>query len=144
MADKGSILDFNTEYFDDVPAVIAIMKGPDHVYDYANALYMSVANKTDLLGRPVREALPELEGQGLFEMLDQVYQTGVPLRIEEIQIDYDRFKTGTPEALFFSLYYKPIKNAEGVTEGIFVHGYDITEPVRARLIAKKTKTNFTA
>ena len=39
-----------------------------------------------LLGRPVREALPEVAGQGFVELLDRVYRTGEPFVGNEVPI----------------------------------------------------------
>lgn len=139
MGEKCKNLNFVTEYFDDIPAFIVLLKGPEHVYDYANNLYKSVSKKTDIIGRTVREVFPELEGRGLFEMLDDVYRTGVPLKMDEIKVEYDIHNTGTTEHMYFSFYCKPLINDEGSTEGIFVHAYDITKPVNAKISAEQNK-----
>ena len=46
------------------PAIIGITKGPNHVFDLANEMYIKVVGNRDIIGKPVREALPELEGHG--------------------------------------------------------------------------------
>lgn len=55
---------------------MALLRGPDHVFELANAAYVSLVGR-DVLGKTVRDAVPEVEGQGFFELLDQVYTTGV-------------------------------------------------------------------
>ena len=61
-----------------VPAVIAVLEGPEHRYVLANPLYYQVVcHGREIIGKPVRTALPELEGQGIFELLDEVYESGV-------------------------------------------------------------------
>src|SRR3954465_7428230 len=62
--------------FDHAPGFMAVLRGPDHVYELTNASYLKLVGHRDLVGRPVREALPEVEGQGLFELLDDVYRSG--------------------------------------------------------------------
>jgi PAS domain-containing protein len=68
------------ELFKQAPAAIAILTGPDHRWSFANAAYCSIVGRSQgqLLNRPIRETLPELEGQGFFELLNQVYRTGRP------------------------------------------------------------------
>ena len=64
--------------FMQAPAIICVLRGPDHVFDLVNPLYRQLFGDRELLGKPVREAIPELEGQGFFELLDQVFRTGEP------------------------------------------------------------------
>src|SRR5688500_2139295 len=58
------------------PAFISVVRGSEHVFDLVNPHYQHLFPNRDLLGRPIREALPELEGQGFYERLDQVLATG--------------------------------------------------------------------
>src|SRR5262249_51380787 len=46
------------------PVPICILKGPDLVYEMANAAYLEVVGGRDILGRPLLCALPEIQGQG--------------------------------------------------------------------------------
>src|SRR3954468_7260098 len=62
--------------FDHAPGFMAVLRGPDHVFELLNASYLQLVGHRDLVGKPVREALPEVEGQGLFELLDEVYRSG--------------------------------------------------------------------
>jgi uncharacterized protein DUF4118 len=59
--------------FMQAPAVIAIHRGPEHVYEFSNTMNSEILGHRELLGRPMRQAQPELEGQGFFELLDRVY-----------------------------------------------------------------------
>ena len=66
------------DIFHQAPAAIAILRGPDHVYELTNPAYMELIGHRDVVGKPVREALPELAGQGIYERLDAVFATGQP------------------------------------------------------------------
>ena len=55
---------------------MAILRGPTHVFERVNDHYYQLVGHRELLGKPVREGLPEIAGQGFFELLDQVYATG--------------------------------------------------------------------
>ncbi|HEX8537106.1 MAG TPA: DUF4118 domain-containing protein, partial [Cystobacter sp.] len=48
--------------FMQAPAIIAIHRGPEHVYEFSNTMNSQVLGHRELLGRPVRQAQPELEG----------------------------------------------------------------------------------
>ena len=60
------------------PVGIATLKGPAHVFEFANRRYLDLIGGRGVAGRPVRDALPELEGQGIYELLDSVYHSGEP------------------------------------------------------------------
>ena len=64
------------EVFRRAPSFLAILRGPEHVFDLANEPYDKLIGGRDIVGKPIREALPEVEGQGFFELLDEVYRTG--------------------------------------------------------------------
>jgi PAS domain S-box-containing protein len=118
------------------PAFIATLRGPDHVFEIANLLYMQlVGEKRDVIGKPVREALPEVEGQGFFELLDQVYKTGEPFIGNELRVVMER--GGGADERYADFVYQPMRAADGSITGIFVHGNDVTEQVRARRIVER-------
>lgn len=64
--------------FQHAPGIITVLRGPEHIFDIANDGYCRFIGRNDSVGKPVRQALPELEGQGFYELLDQVYITGKP------------------------------------------------------------------
>jgi PAS domain-containing protein len=66
------------DIFRQVPAAIAILRGPDHVYELANDGYQALIGPRQLIGRPIRSAIPELAGQGIYELLDAVRAGGKP------------------------------------------------------------------
>src|SRR4029077_1477208 len=51
------------ELFQQAPGFIAFLTGPDHVFDLTNDAYAELAGHRDLIGKPLREALPEVVGQ---------------------------------------------------------------------------------
>jgi PAS domain S-box-containing protein len=55
--------------FRNTPAFIAVMSGPQHIYTLANSLYLKIVGSRKIIGKPIREALPELEGTGLYEII---------------------------------------------------------------------------
>jgi PAS domain S-box-containing protein len=114
------------------PAMIALLHGPQHVYELANRFYMEQVGQRDILGKPIRVARPELEGHGIFELLDQVYTSGQPFVGNEMPIELDRQQTGQREVCYFNFVYQPVRDGEGVVNGILVHAVEVTEQVRRR------------
>jgi signal transduction histidine kinase/DNA-binding response OmpR family regulator len=114
------------------PAAIAVVRGPDHVYELANARYFEIVGRRDIIGRPGREALPELVGQGIWNLFDHVYATGDPYVARELRIDLDRLGNGALDEGFFTFVLQPLKNVRGDTDGILIHAVEVTEQVLAR------------
>jgi PAS domain S-box-containing protein len=118
--------------FQDAPAFIATLRGPDHVFESANPLYLQLIGHRDVIGKPVAEALPEVVGQGFVDLLDNVLRTGEPFHGREIRILLQRFEGGDSEERILNFVYQPVLDVRGVPNGIFVHGVDVTDQVRAR------------
>ena len=117
--------------FMEAPAVICVLRGPQHVHELANEMYLRLIGNRDVLGKTIREALPELEGQGYFELMDDVYTTGKPYTGNETPAQIDK-GNGKLEETYFNFVYQPSHNSEGKIDGILVHGVDVTEQVLTR------------
>jgi signal transduction histidine kinase/FixJ family two-component response regulator len=120
------------DLFMQAPAIIVVLRGPQHVFELANPRYFQLVGQRNPIGKPVREVFPELEGQGFFELLDQVYATGEPFIGNEMQVLIDRHQSGTSEEAFFNFVYQPARNTSGEVDGILVHAMEVTEQVRVR------------
>lgn len=123
------------ELFLQAPAMIAVVRGPEHVVELANPLYLQAMGRrdpNDLLGKPLREAPSALDGQDFFERLDQVYATGQPHISHEMPAGIHRGGDGRPEEGYFDLILQPLRNTRGEIDGIFTYAVDVTEYVRAR------------
>ena len=62
--------------FEQAPGFVTILGEPEHRFEFVNQAYRRLFGDRDFVGRNVREAFPELEGQGFYEWLDQAYATG--------------------------------------------------------------------
>jgi PAS domain S-box-containing protein len=118
--------------FTNAPAFVATLSGPDHVFELTNPAYLQLIGHRDVVGKPVREALPEVEGQGFFELLDNVFQTGEPFTGRELPLQVQRESGGALEQRFVNFIYQPIFEPDGTVSGIFAHGIDISEMKRAK------------
>ena len=64
--------------FELAPSFMAVLRGPDPVFELANPAYSQLIGHRAVLGRPVREVLPEFAGQGIFELLDRPHGGRAP------------------------------------------------------------------
>lgn len=118
------------EILSEAPAIMCTLRGPDHIYELANDKYLQLVGHRDIIGKKVKDALPEVENQGFIDMLDNVYKSGEPFIGKEIPLDIKGDK-GMKQSLL-DFVYQPIKNLQGNVEGIFVHAIDVTQKVQNR------------
>ena len=117
--------------FQQAPGFIAVLSGADHVFTFANDAYLRLIGRRDVIGMKVRSALPEIEGQGFLEMLDEVYSQGVERGASGASVML-RQEAGLPlEQFYLDFSYAPIRDREGNVTGVFVQGMDRTEATLA-------------
>lgn len=113
------------DVFRHAPSFIAVLRGPQHVFERVNDRYVELIGGRDVVGRSVRDALPEVEGQGYFELLDQVYLTGKPHVAVDARIHLRNPAAPTERILQF--VYQPMLEADGTVSGVIAQGIDLTE-----------------
>jgi len=117
--------------FEEAPGIIAVLRGPDHVFELTNRSFLTLVGHRDLIGKPVRDAMPEVQGQGYFELLDQVYTSGQPFVGHAVPLHIQREPGGPLEECYLDFVYQPIRDQFGKVTGIFLEGSDVT--VRKRI-----------
>ncbi len=118
--------------FEQAPGFVCFFRGPQHIYELQNQAHHRLAEFKDIIGKPVREALPELEGQGFFELLDRVFQTGQAFVGEALPLAVRPATGGPAEQRYIDFVYQPIVGEDGAIVGIFSQGSDVTERVLAQ------------
>jgi PAS domain S-box-containing protein len=118
--------------FNKAPAFVATLSGPQHIFELTNPAYLQLIGHRNVIGKPAREALPEVEGQGFFELLDKVFQTGEPFTGREVPVQLQREPGGALEQYFVDFVYQPIFEADGSVSGILCHGIDVSEMKRSK------------
>jgi PAS domain S-box-containing protein len=122
------------------PAFIATLRGPGHIFELANEKYYDLIGHREVIGRSVHEALPEVEGQGFIQLLDDVYRTGEPFVGDEIPVMLTRGDVS--ELRVINFVYQALRGADGAVTGIFVHGVDVTARVRDREALEERESRF--
>ena len=120
------------DLFMQAPAAIGFLTGPQHRFTFVNLEYLRVTGRggaEEFIGKTVRETLPEFEGQGLLELLDGVYRTGLPFIGRARKVMLNRGAGAQPEEVYFDFIYQPMRGIAGEVEGILMHGVDVTRTV---------------
>ena len=117
-------------FFQQAPAMLAILKGPDHVFEFLNQPFQDLIGGRDPVNLPVREAFPEATGQGYYEILDSVYKTGNPFVGREMPLQVVRNQS--LESIYINIICQVLKDSSGQADGILVFCYDVSEQVLAR------------
>ncbi len=118
--------------FEQAPGFMCFLRGREHVFELANKAYYQLVGHREIMDRPVREALPEVAGQGYFELLDRVFSTGEPFVGRGLLVRLQRSPGAAMDEVYIDLVYQPIIEPDGTVSGIFVQGHDVTEQKRAQ------------
>jgi PAS domain S-box-containing protein len=118
--------------FSQAPGFLAVMRGPQHVFESANHAFMRTIGFRDIIGKPVAQALPEVVEQGFTRLLDTVYATGQPFVGRSLRLLVNREQSEPPTEAYVDFVYQPLTDAAGKVDGILVQGHEVTEQHRAR------------
>jgi len=117
------------EVFQQSPTFLAVLRGPDHVFELVNEAYNGLTGHRPLVGKSLLDAMPEIEGQGFTELLDHVLASREPFVGRELPVLLARTPGAEPEERFIDFVYLPLEDDEQV---VVAHGHDVTEQVRSR------------
>ncbi|HYR07400.1 MAG TPA: ATP-binding protein [Longimicrobium sp.] len=112
------------------PAALALVRGPQHVFELANAAYVRLVQR-EVVGRALMDAFPELAGQGIAELLDDALRTG------RAQVGIERkvrlaARDGEMVDRVFDFTFQPLPETDGSTGLILIQISEVTAQVHAR------------
>jgi signal transduction histidine kinase/DNA-binding response OmpR family regulator len=116
--------------FAQTPVPTAVLKGPELVFEMANPAYLAVVRGRDIVGRPLLEALPEIEGQGFDALLRDVIRTGNPYVGREALVTIER--DDRLQDSYWTFIYAPLRGPHGRIDSVIAICSEVTEQVLAR------------
>ncbi len=116
------------------PIPMCTLRGDDLVFEIANQPYRDITGSGDVAGKSLLDVMPEVVGQGFVGVLRDVMRTGTPFVGRETPVRFER-DSGHEDA-YFTFIFSPMKNAEGVSDGVIAVAHDVTYEVSARQITE--------
>jgi hypothetical protein len=115
--------------FDQAPGFMALVEGNDHKIAVANKAFVDLAGKRALVGKPLAEALPEFDVQGIDDILNGVARSGEAFVARAMPLSILRPDDSVEEVLV-NLVFQPVPASDGYNSGIFIQGHNVTDDKR--------------
>jgi PAS domain S-box-containing protein len=127
--------------FVESPAIINVFKGPEHVFELFHPKNKEIFGDVDFTGKTMREAIPEIESQGILELLDEVYTTGKLIRQKERLVVFND-KNGNPTERYIDFIYQPWFDNKKKIQGVLNFAIEVTEAVKNRKTIEESENRF--
>ncbi|WDZ94234.1 PAS domain S-box protein [Herbaspirillum sp. WKF16] len=121
---------FLRELLEQSPSFMAVVRGPEHIFEMVNRAYFHLFGERPVIGRPAREAFPQLLDEDLFQLLDRVYRSGETYTARGAKLFLRRGADGRDgefSEVVLDFVLQPMNGADGRVDGIFIEGVDVTE-----------------
>jgi PAS domain S-box-containing protein len=125
------------------PTPVGLYVGREMIVQVANKSMLQTWGKdASVIGKTYHEALPELEGQPIFKILDDVFTSGIAYEATEDRVDL--FVDGLLQTFYFNFTFKPLKNTDGTVWAVINTAADVTELVvtRQKLAQSEQRIQF--
>jgi PAS domain S-box-containing protein len=113
--------------FEKAPGFMALVEGSDLRFVIANKAFENLVGRSDLIGKGLAEAFPELDEQGVDDILNGVARSGEAFVAHSMPLTVVRSDL-SPEELVLDLVFQPIPG------GIFIQGHDVTSQKRGEML----------
>ena len=143
---EGNIADFYG-LMTQAPTAFVLLSGPELRFTFANPAYSQLIHRPpqeELLGKPVREALSDLRGSRIFDVMDRVMRTGIPYVGTEVRETRVHPETGEETERYYDFIYHPMREASGKVSGLMVQVADVTERVLTREVNESREAQLYA
>ncbi len=121
--------------FDQMPVIMISLAGPDRRIAAVNSAGRAFLGRSDLVGRPVDEVMPELAEQQISALLQRVYSTGQAETGRAWRVQLGRGDGASVEA-YVDFTVQPWRSGDAVV-GLLAAGTDVTASVLARQAAEQ-------
>ncbi|RZJ91980.1 MAG: PAS domain S-box protein [Chryseobacterium sp.] len=132
---------FARTVFYNSPVAKLVYTGPDMVLREANEKMIEIFGKGEsIIGKPIMEAVPELQETHLFQAYHRVLSTGEIHTESAARIMF--VKNGSPYFGYYDYTYKPLCDTKGEIYGVICTAIDVTEEVVAHSRLQEAEQNM--
>jgi PAS domain S-box-containing protein len=113
------------------PIGVAVVRGPEHRYEFANAYYQAIPGtpaSVPMVGRTVAEVFPDAAAHGSLAGIEAAYATGQTASVREYEANVGPGR----EQTYWDSDRVPLKAPDGSVEGVLIVARDVTTEVLAR------------
>ncbi|RYF55716.1 MAG: PAS domain-containing protein, partial [Cytophagaceae bacterium] len=137
---KASVAKFQS-LIEEAPVSTCLFVGEDMRIELINEVMLGYWGKDRrVIGKPLAEVLPELEGQPHLHVLQEVFTTGKTYEGRNVRADLQI--DGQLKTFYFDLIYKPLRNAADEVYAIMDMSMDVTPQVLARQQLEESETKL--
>lgn len=123
--------EFSRTVFYNSPMAKLVYMGPEMVLHQANEKMIEIFGKGDsIIGRPIMEAVPEMQQTNLFDVYQHVLSTGEIHTETASPIMF--IKNGSPYYGYYDYTYKPLYDSKCKIQGVICTAIDVTEQVMVK------------
>jgi PAS domain S-box-containing protein len=134
--------DYLARLFAEDSRFMAVLEGPTHRFAMANAAYLAVVGRGDLIGRDVADVLPELVDQGYVDLLDQVLRTGKPFVGKGVEARLRPTATREGRSILVDVTIRPFLDEQGAVTALVIQGRDLTSERAMLEAARESEDRF--
>lgn len=126
---------------ENAPFPIGVFSGPDMKIELANQSIIEVWGKgSNLIGKPYKTVLPEVENQGVFDQLDKVYNEGQSFEARNQLVDLET--QGKMKSYYFNYQLTPLYDTQGNIYGVMNTAADVTDLNLANIRLEESEKRF--
>lgn len=111
-------------------AGVCLLRGANHYVELANKNYLAIVNNKEICYKNIKEELPELRSSGFFDILDNVYKTGITIEKNAVTINISK-QNRKPNTKIFNFTYKATHSEDKKIDGVVINVIDVTESTKA-------------
>ncbi|TDP00269.1 PAS domain-containing sensor histidine kinase [Flavobacterium sp. 245] len=132
---------FARTVFYNSPVAKLVYTGPEMVLVQANEKMLEIFGKGDsIIGKPIMEAVPEMQQTHLFAAYQHVLTTGEIHSQKAARIMF--VKNGSPYYGYYDYTYKPLHDPKGRIHGVICTAIDVTQQVKANKSLEEAEQNM--
>jgi len=129
-------------FFMQAPAGICILDGPELIFELINPSYQQLFPGRNLLNKRLLDAVPEIKGEPIWDILQNVLQTGKTYEGNELLIPLVRNEGGAVEDRYFNFIYQARYDKDHIIDGILVFVIEVTDTVLTKLKIQEEAERF--